>query len=186
MIAISSENLEVMGDANVGERGTVRYQGGLFNWQSFLRFGIFLGALVLMGIGLVGATIYAPISAEARDRVHWQTNLDSGLKSAKKQNKYVLADVYTDWCGWCKRLDKDTFSDARVVSYLNSKFVCVKINAEGSDDNRRVAQKYNVHGYPCALVFNTHGKFIGRLSGYLDADQYPAALEERINSPQAQ
>ncbi len=48
-------------------------------------------------------------------------------------DKKVLVDMYTSWCGWCKVMDKKTFTDPEVVNYLNENFVLVKFNAERRD-----------------------------------------------------
>ena len=55
-------------------------------------------------------------------------DLDSMKDNLK--GKKVLVDMYTSWCGWCKVMDKKTFTDPRVVDYLNENFVLVKFNAE--------------------------------------------------------
>jgi len=47
-----------------------------------------------------------------------------------KEPKKVLIDVYTDWCGWCKVMDKQTFADPKIAAYLNKYFYVVKLNAE--------------------------------------------------------
>lgn len=153
------------------------------NLSIFIRSLLLVTSLILLGVGLWGAVVFAPEGAEARGRVHWQGSMEGSLRDTRKQNKYVLADVYTDWCGWCKKLDQSTFKDGTMVSYLNSKFICVKVNAEGSQTNRAIAAKYKVTGFPTALVFNSRGQYIGRLSGYLDAGQYQSALEELIQHP---
>lgn len=116
--------------------------------------------------------------------VSWGTDLSRGLSQARSGNKYVLADVYTDWCGYCKRLDRETFENPAMMSYLNQKFVCVKVNAE-QGDGREVASRYKVNGFPCALVFDKTGKFIGKISGYRPADPYKNALEQLIKNPPA-
>ncbi|HNB21156.1 MAG TPA: thioredoxin family protein [Candidatus Melainabacteria bacterium] len=113
----------------------------------------------------------------------WSTSLATSLNQAKLKRKYVLADMYTDWCGWCKRLDRDTFSNPQMMAYLNSKYVCAKINAEGNAEGRQVAAKYRVSGFPCGLVFDPSGKFIGKLSGYYKPDEYQNALEQLIKNP---
>ncbi len=68
--------------------------------------------------------------AESGERLTWQTSLAAGATMAKQEHKYVLADVYTDWCGWCKKLDRDVFTNPKVVKYLQKGFICVKVNAE--------------------------------------------------------
>ncbi len=113
----------------------------------------------------------------------WSTSLATSLNQAKLKRKYVLADIYTDWCGWCKRLDRDTFSNPQMMTYLNSKYLCAKINAEGNEEGRQVAAKYRVSGFPCALVFDPSGKFIGKLPGYYKPDEYQQALEGLIKKP---
>jgi len=148
---------------------------------------------VALAAGVVGSMVFYPgtfsgnshFSAAAAGGLGWKSSLSEGLSEAKDKNKYVLADVYTDWCGWCKKLDRDTFSDGQMVKYLKSKFVCVKVNAEGSKESKEAASKYNVHGFPCSLVFDSQGKFLGRLSGYMEPLQYQSALEDLIAHPTA-
>ena len=143
--------------------------------------------------GIVGAIVTFPGTVSGGHNsagafilgVGWKASLDGALVEAKQKQKYVLADVYTDWCSWCKRLDKDTFQDDQMVKYLKSKFICVKLNAEGSKEGKAAAKKYHVHGFPCSLVFNTEGKFIGRLSGYMEPDKFQSALEDLIAHPTA-
>ena len=57
-------------------------------------------------------------------------SFENAMKINKKAQKKVLVDVYTSWCGWCKRMDKNTFTNPEVVEYLNDNFVLVKFNAE--------------------------------------------------------
>ena len=52
----------------------------------------------------------------------------------KRKARKVLIDVYTDWCGWCKRMDKNTFQKADIASYINNNYYAVKFDAEFKDD----------------------------------------------------
>jgi len=53
-----------------------------------------------------------------------------GYNKAKAENKILLVDAYTDWCGWCKVMDRETYTNADVIAALNQDFVCVKFNPE--------------------------------------------------------
>lgn len=68
---------------------------------------------------------------DAPTELSWMTMEDiSQLASSSKNDKKVLVDVYTDWCGWCKVMDRKTFSDPEVIAYLSKNFHVVKFDAE--------------------------------------------------------
>jgi thioredoxin-related protein len=64
-----------------------------------------------------------------KDKLQWLTLAEAEQKM-KSEKKIILIDLYTDWCGWCKVMDKKTYANADVAKYLNEKFYPVKINAE--------------------------------------------------------
>ena len=59
---------------------------------------------------------------------------EEAIKASEKQPKKIFVDVYTDWCGWCKQMDRTTFSDPKVVEVVNKNFYAVKFDAEGKND----------------------------------------------------
>ncbi len=70
----------------------------------------------------------AGFSAKAQE-IKWYT-VEEAYELTKTEPKMILIDVYTDWCGWCKKMDKDTYSKERIINYLNENFYPVKFNAE--------------------------------------------------------
>ena len=66
------------------------------------------------------------------EKILW-LKLDEVSTKVKEQNKPVLIDLYTDWCYWCKVMDKKTYSKAKVIQYINEHFYSAKINAETKD-----------------------------------------------------
>lgn len=95
-------------------------------------------------------------------------SFEEAIKLAKKENKAVFIDGYTSWCGWCKELDKRTFSDDAVAEYMNAHFINMKIDME-STEGAVLAQKYRVRGYP-SLLFIDHNKEVAhRIDGFVDA-----------------
>lgn len=65
--------------------------------------------------------------------INWMTWNDA-IKLSQTKPKKIMIDVYTNWCGWCKRMDKGTFTDPEVVKYVSENFYAVKLNAEQKDD----------------------------------------------------
>lgn len=65
--------------------------------------------------------------------VKWMT-FEEALERSKTEKRKIFIDVYTDWCGWCKVMDKNTFSEPAVAKVLNEKFYPVKFDAEGTKD----------------------------------------------------
>ena len=70
--------------------------------------------------------------AEPQQKVKWMT-FSEAYDLNKKKPKGIFIDVYTDWCGWCKKMDATTFLNPEIVKYMNDKFYCVKMNAEMKD-----------------------------------------------------
>ena len=70
---------------------------------------------------------------QAQDKIQWLT-WEQMMKKYDKEKKKILVDVYTDWCGWCKRMDKSTFANPVIVDYINKNYYAVKFNAEQHED----------------------------------------------------
>jgi thiol:disulfide interchange protein len=90
------------------------------------------------------------------------------LDRARAENRLVMVDVYTDWCGWCKKLDGETFADLRVAEALKD-VIPVRVNAEKGGE--AVADKYGVRGFPTVLFLSASGDVVRKIEGYVDAEE---------------
>jgi thioredoxin-related protein len=103
---------------------------GFKPWQ--YRYGIF--SLIIL---CVCGSFYAKeaVTAVAQEEIHWLT-LEEAMQMARIHKKKVIVDFYTGWCGWCKIMDKRTYQDPQVVSYINRHYYAVKFDAERKDTVR--------------------------------------------------
>jgi thioredoxin-related protein len=106
---------------------------------------------------------------------------ENGVREAHASGKFLLVDVYTTWCGWCKKMDHSVYVHPRVQELLASRFVPVKLNAEsetvvanGADHytERECAKLLNVNSFPTTLAFDSKFQLVARLNGYRDADTF--------------
>jgi len=129
-------------------------------------------AAVLVAL-ILGAVVP---SAAGKKSIDWSTDLQKAAKQAAKAKKPLMVDVYTDWCHWCKELDKKTYTDARVID-LSRKFVCVKVDG---DKNRDFVKKYSIEGYPTIVFLSSKSKEIHRVVGYQGPDDFLKSMKEAL------
>lgn len=90
-------------------------------------------SLLLLPLFVVNLSFgQAPTKVEKINWMSWEEATEAMTKEKKK----IFIDVYTDWCGWCKKMDASTFVDPAVVDYMNDKYYAVKLDAEMDDTIR--------------------------------------------------
>ena len=147
----------------------------------------------LLSVLFLSAMFIMPASAQ----VKWQTIEQASQVNTKNNKKMFFIDFSTSWCGWCKKMDRDTFSDPVVAAILNKYFIPVRFDAEGNSafswndvkySNTQVpGQKAQTHhftrailgqkiGYPSFAVFNNQRGLTQILQGYQGAYEFSMQL----------
>lgn len=138
------------------------------------------------------------LSNTTANEVKW-TTFDKVLAEAKAGNKkFILVDLYTDWCGWCKKMDENVFNDAVISAAINNDFAAVKFNAETAEpvvfngktytftaDGKRGANQLamdlgkvgNKLGYPTIVVLDANGNKLQSFPGYKDVQTMSVILK---------
>lgn len=124
---------------------------------------------------IFGLFFYVPLIQAQNVLVY--SSLEKAKKQAKKENKILLIDVYTDWCGWCKVLDKRTYSDSLVKEAISKNFIMVKLNAEVEGEGRSFALRYGITGYPTIYYLNAKNKVVHVNVGFKEPADYLKELD---------
>ena len=83
--------------------------------------------------GMLILLLFASLKPKSEGIVTWMT-FEQAVEKSKVEKRKIFIDVYTDWCGWCKVMDKNTFSDPKIARILNENFYPVKLNGEQRED----------------------------------------------------
>ncbi len=144
------------------------------------RIGLAAVAIAVVAIVIFsGLTDAIGLTSSGSD-LNWR-GYGKALDEAKQSNKKIIVDVYTNWCGWCKKMDKDVYSAADVQSYLDEHFVTVKLNAEASTKHlvdgsevseTQIARSWGVNSYPTTVFLAADGSVITVVPGYIKADMF--------------
>ena len=95
---------------------------------------------------LLFSTSFTPPKKEKADgKINWLT-FEEAVKKLEDEPRKIIIDVYTDWCGWCKKMDKTTFQDPLIVDYINQNYYAVKFNAEQKEDVQFDGQTFKFVG----------------------------------------
>jgi thioredoxin-related protein len=114
------------------------------------------------------------------------TGWDAGLRNAAATHRPILVDVYTDWCGWCRRMDRDVYARDDVREYLSRRFVTVRLDAESTNPasysahhytESSLAARFRVTGYPTTVFLKPDGEHLVNVPGYVSADRFLLLLQ---------
>ena len=121
--------------------------------------------------------------------VNWVT-IEEVQDLVKQEPKPVFIDFTAEWCGWCKVMDKKTFSDAEVAEYINSNYYAVKVDFESKErfeylgesyTGKELAKKYKITGLPTILFASPDFNKIKPVIGYQNVDQFMSKLKKYQN-----
>ena len=115
------------------------------------------------------------VSFSFAQQVNWRPDIASAMAEANKDGKIVMVDVFTDWCGWCTKMDEETYSDPG-VSALLANVVTLKINPEKGGSGAKYIESYKITGYPNILFLDRSGKLLDRIDGYMDTAKFSQKL----------
>lgn len=142
---------------------------------------------------LTAVFVLGAIAIQAQE-VNW-ISFEEAIKQNKENPKPIMVDLYTDWCGWCKRMDATTYKNPTIIKYINDNYYAVKMDGEGKKDItyqgktfkfvQQGRSKYHelaaaiLRGkmsYPSTAFFNSNAQLIQSVPGYLSDKKFEKIL----------
>jgi thioredoxin-related protein len=135
----------------------------------------------------------AKVTPTRHDKLEWINMKELNVK-IKSQSKPVIIDLYTNWCYWCKVMDKKTYNNSKVISYINDHFYAVKLDAESKDVVQWADKEYNFNdtykvndftmyvtsgqpGFPSTVIFTDEKSEPVSLQGFLEPKEIEPILK---------
>jgi len=134
-------------------------------------FFIALGVIAILLMSLQFKESNTNRGEENKGIVFHQGTWKEIFQIAKKENKIIFLDVYASWCGPCKMLKRNTFSNEEVGTFYNEKFINYAIDGE-LGEGPELAKKYKVSGYPTLLFIRPDGSVLTSTAGYHNVEQF--------------
>jgi thioredoxin-related protein len=129
-----------------------------------------------------GLFLFSAITAFAQEAVKFQDlPFKELVAKAKKENKLLFIDAYTSWCGPCKMMEKNTFTQKAVGDYYNTNFINARFDME-KGEGREIASKFGVRSYPTYLFLNGDGELVSQNFGYMEGSLF-VSMAQDVNSP---
>ncbi len=116
--------------------------------------------------------------------INW-LKYDQGLKQAVKEKKKIMVFFYTDWCGYCKKMNNYTYKDEDIKKILAKSFISVTVNGESKNSilvdkanitERELTSRFGVRGFPTIWFLEPNAEKISSLIGYRDAKNFADVL----------
>lgn len=147
---------------------------------------VLMSGLIMM----VGMALMAEEKSESKEKkvpttIEWMS-YDDGLVKAKKTDRQIMVDFTTSWCGWCKKMEREAFSDPEVIKTLNQEFVPVRVDGDSKkelnidgyiiSERDLTRSQFGVRGYPAFWFLESDGSKIVQIRGYKPTGTFKEVL----------
>lgn len=117
--------------------------------------------------------------------IEWHP-FEKAVALAKKQNKKLIVDIYAPWCPWCRRLQREVYTDKKIQDYLARHFIMTRLDGENQEDSLQFKEYtltpaelslgLGTQGYPNTVFLGADGEYITRLPGFANSTEFLRVL----------
>jgi thioredoxin 1 len=139
--------------------------------KKFLFIALLIGAITTAFVNPRISETETTTKASSKEINFKSITFAKALDEAKASGKIIFIDAYTDWCGPCKVMSKNVFTNPDVAKVFNEKFINLKIEMEKNSDGPEIARLYKVSAYPTLIFVDGSGRAVKKAIGYKSAEE---------------
>ena len=127
----------------------------------------------------LGVCLLLLFPAAAGAAAPWKTDVASAVAESAASGKPVLVDMYAEWCGWCKELERQVFSTPRFLDYAK-RFVLLRVDTEDRGEGGKLAARFGAYNLPTIVIFDRNLARLAKIEGFAPTEQYIATIESQL------
>lgn len=135
---------------------------------------------------LLCATLATPATAETSPSPSppsggtWLTSVDEAVATAGDGDRYILVDLYADWCGWCKVLEKEVFTSPPFLEFTRD-MVLLRVDVEDGGEGSELQARFEAMSLPTTLILDAGMVKVGEVRGYAPVDRFLAEVRRQLD-----
>ncbi len=145
--------------------------------QLFAASALLLAGLASEAVFATPATSATPAPLPAL--LAWHSHADEAFAAARQSGKPVLVDLYADWCGWCKTMEREVFAQERFQRYAE-RFVLLRVDVEDRAAGTQLQRRWSANSLPTLLLLDPKKSLIGKIEGFLETERLIARLDREL------
>ncbi len=124
----------------------------------------------------------APAAAPAPPALStWHNDAETAFAEARKSGRPVLVDLYADWCGWCKTMEREVFTQERFATYAR-RFVLLRVDVEDGGAGTELQRRFRADSLPTLLLLDPKRSLIGTIEGFMETEKLIARLDRELRT----
>ncbi len=140
-------------------------------------FALVVGLLTLVAIPGSATPTAVP------GAVTWWTRVDEASAEAARKNQLLLVDLYAEWCGWCKKLEKNVFSTPEFAEFAKD-YVLLRVDVEDRAQGSELQARFGARTLPTTLILDGPNILVGLIPGYAPTEQLIAKIGDAVRTYQ--
>lgn len=137
--------------------------------------------LLLLSLFAVSSVGYSQTENKDKHAFPGITNWEEVIAKATLDNKYIMVDLSTEWCSWCKVMDKQHFRDPEILSLMTPKLNSYMLDAERDSIGQLLKLKYGIASYPSFLFFTPNGEYLETWHGSMPKEYWIQYIRDSID-----